>query len=491
MVRICREECGSNGEYNSVGRGTINYKDKPVLNFETGISNGYGGQYFHISKIKKDSSEKQVSIASGPVVNIIGTQSGRGTPKEYQKKGIIKWIGFSTHAMTDIILKAIKTNHFDYINLHYHFIGSYTASGSSEDGNDNLSALREAKRRDMGVFVISAQDKGGMLYKPPEKFVKLTKPLTPMQFNTLYLLGLQDEDNAYLIHTLVVGAARPSDFQEHVRAVTCDVSVNKLVKKATEALRSEFLRVHGEDWGSKWYVGLPDCYKNKYGIHVCMIVWLWNITKAWGLLHYARGRYAFMEDNAKKWISDKSSKPEEKMSKLFDWNPGCALLDENSVPDLSKYLTNCKLKSPKQIESLLRDAHRMFAKDAPSRFGDKKWDELVHSLSAKFAFDLQKGDVPIPDRPNCARPRDVLGIWKDGSLSLELRTEGTWTWREQKVCLSGTWKCHVGNADTKSQQIELISNDGPFRIDGKSTIFLQKSRGENVLIGSDIRFEKQ
>ena len=39
-------------------------------------SNGYGGQYFHISKIKKDSSEKQVSIASGPVVNIIGTQTG-------------------------------------------------------------------------------------------------------------------------------------------------------------------------------------------------------------------------------------------------------------------------------------------------------------------------------------------------------------------------------------------------------------------------------
>ena len=60
-----------NGEYNSVGRGTINYKDKPVLNFETGISNGYGGQYFYIYKIKKDPSEKQVSIASGPVVNII------------------------------------------------------------------------------------------------------------------------------------------------------------------------------------------------------------------------------------------------------------------------------------------------------------------------------------------------------------------------------------------------------------------------------------
>ena len=75
-----------NGEYNSVGRGTINYKDKPVLNFETGISNGYGGQYFHISKIKEDSSEKQVSIASGSVVNIIGTQSGRGTQRNIKRK---------------------------------------------------------------------------------------------------------------------------------------------------------------------------------------------------------------------------------------------------------------------------------------------------------------------------------------------------------------------------------------------------------------------
>ena len=408
--------------------------------------------------------------------------------KEYQKKGIVKWIGFSTHAMTPVICDAIKTNHFDYINLHYHFIGSYTASGSSEDGNDNLSALREARKRDMGVFIISAQDKGGMLYKPPEKFVRLTSPLTPMEFNTLYLLSLCEEDT-FLIHTLVVGAARPSDFEEHVRAVTRDASVSKLVKSATMALQSEFVRVHGEDWSSKWWKGLTDCYQNEYGIHISMIVWLWNITQAWGLLHYARGRYAFMEDNAKKWSLDKSSKPEEKMSKLFDWNPGCALLEENRVPKLFKYLTHCEAKSPKEIECLLRDAHRMFAKDAPSRMGDKKWGNLVNSLSAKFAFDLQKGNVPIPDRPNCARPRDVLGIWKDSSndVSLDLRTDGTWTLRyiENKKTLSGNWKCCIGDVATKSQRIELISNDEPFKMN------LKKSRGENVLVGCDgVRFEK-
>ena len=44
------------GEYNSVGRGKIFYKQKPVLNFETEISNGYGGQYYVIKKKKKKKS---------------------------------------------------------------------------------------------------------------------------------------------------------------------------------------------------------------------------------------------------------------------------------------------------------------------------------------------------------------------------------------------------------------------------------------------------
>ena len=75
-----------NGEYNSVGRGTINYRDKPVLNFETGISNGYGGQYYVIRKLKEEPKEERETIAYGPVVSIIGNQLSRGTPKKYQKK---------------------------------------------------------------------------------------------------------------------------------------------------------------------------------------------------------------------------------------------------------------------------------------------------------------------------------------------------------------------------------------------------------------------
>ena len=75
-----------NGEYNSVGRGTIKYKDKPVLDFETGISNGYGGQYYVIRKINESPTEKKETIAHGPVVSIVGNQLSRGTPKKFQKK---------------------------------------------------------------------------------------------------------------------------------------------------------------------------------------------------------------------------------------------------------------------------------------------------------------------------------------------------------------------------------------------------------------------
>ena len=68
-------------EFGSLARGTIRYKNKKVLKFETGISNGYGGQYFSISQIDGE------RIAWGSAVSFIGNQSGRGTPKKLQKNG--------------------------------------------------------------------------------------------------------------------------------------------------------------------------------------------------------------------------------------------------------------------------------------------------------------------------------------------------------------------------------------------------------------------
>ena len=94
--------------------------------------------------------------------------------QKLQAQGKVRFIGFSTHAPTDIILQAIETNLFDYVNLHWYYINQI-----------NWEAVTAAKRHDMGVFIISPSDKGGMLYKPPQKLVELCSPLSPMVFNDL------------------------------------------------------------------------------------------------------------------------------------------------------------------------------------------------------------------------------------------------------------------------------------------------------------------
>ena len=42
--------------------------------------------------------------------------------REYQAAGRVKFIGFSTHGMTPLVVAAIETGVFDYVNLHHHFM---------------------------------------------------------------------------------------------------------------------------------------------------------------------------------------------------------------------------------------------------------------------------------------------------------------------------------------------------------------------------------
>jgi len=122
--------------------------------------------------------------------------------RKLQKEGRCRFIGFSTHATTDIILDTIEHGDFDYINLHWYFVNDL-----------NWKAVQAAHARDMGVFIISPNDKGGKLQEPAPKMAELCAPLTPMQFNDLYCLARPE------VHTLSCGASRPTDFDEHVAAL--------------------------------------------------------------------------------------------------------------------------------------------------------------------------------------------------------------------------------------------------------------------------------
>lgn len=70
--------------------------------------------------------------------------------QEYKAAGKIRHIGFSTHGPADLIHKFIATEKFDYVNIHHHFCGSYTASGDGAHMLGNAPNVRLAKKLDMG-----------------------------------------------------------------------------------------------------------------------------------------------------------------------------------------------------------------------------------------------------------------------------------------------------------------------------------------------------
>jgi hypothetical protein len=70
--------------------------------------------------------------------------------QEYVVAGKIRHVGFSTHGPSDFIYELIESGKFDYVNIHHHFCGSYTASGDGPDKSGNARCVRLANKLDMG-----------------------------------------------------------------------------------------------------------------------------------------------------------------------------------------------------------------------------------------------------------------------------------------------------------------------------------------------------
>jgi uncharacterized protein len=194
--------------------------------------------------------------------------------RKWQKEGLCRWVGFSTHGTPELVEEIVSSGRFDYVNLHWYYIFQ-----------EHTPSLAAAQKNDMGVFIISPNDKGGMLYQPPATLTALTQPLSPMAFNVLFCL--RDPR----IHTLSIGAARPSDFDEHIVAVSRLPDVDKLLPPIEEKLRKQWEQALPEQWRKTWDKGLPSWEKAPKEANFREILRLHNLAIAYDLTDYAKMRY--------------------------------------------------------------------------------------------------------------------------------------------------------------------------------------------------------
>lgn len=174
--------------------------------------------------------------------------------RKFQQQGRIRHAGFSTHGPTDVIVKAIDTNQFDYVNLHWYYINQF-----------NWAAIEAAHRHDLGVFIISPSDKGGKLYTPPQKLVDLCYPLSPMVFNDLFCLSHPQ------VHTLSIGASRPEDLEEHLKTLVLLDRADEILPPIIERLEQAAIAKLGETWFHTWHVGLPQPHETPGGVNIPVI----------------------------------------------------------------------------------------------------------------------------------------------------------------------------------------------------------------------------
>lgn len=235
-------------------------------------------------------------------------------------EGKIKHVGFSTHAPLEIILGAIATDQFEFVNLHYYTFFQH-----------NEAAIALAQEKDMGVFIISPADKGGMLYTPPEELRQACAPFTPLGLNYRFLLSDRR------ITTLSVGPATPEELTDPLQVADQVESLSPEEQAALERLLQQEVDRLGSDRCAQCYECLP-CPE---AINIPEVLRLRNLAIAHGMKAFGEYRYRMFE-NAGHWFPGKKA---DRCNECGECLPRCP--EQLDIPRLLQD-THERLSGPKR-----------------------------------------------------------------------------------------------------------------------------------------------
>ncbi|MEB3280360.1 MAG: aldo/keto reductase [Lyngbya sp.] len=227
--------------------------------------------------------------------------------------GRVRHVGFSTHAPLEVIVAAINTHLFKFVNLHYYYFF-----------RRNAAAIELASQNDMGIFIISPADKGGQLYTPPPHLERLCRPFSPLMLNYRFLLGDRR------ITTLSVGAANPDELDWPLMVADRDGELTEEEKGVLDRLEATQGEVLGSERCSQCYQCLP-CPE---GINIPEVLRLRNLAVAYEMTEFGKYRYRMFE-NAGHWFPGRKG---------------------NRCTDCGDCLPRCPEKL--DIPTLLRDTHQ-------------------------------------------------------------------------------------------------------------------------------------
>ena len=245
---------------------------------------------------------------------------GRDFLKWAIKKGLVDQIGFSSHGSYELIEKAIKSEVFNFCNLHLHFLDQ-----------SKIKLAQLALKKKMGVLAISPADKGGRLYSPSDNLLKASAPYHPLELAYRFLLSKG-------ITTLSLGATKSEDFNIAKKLIN---SSQKLTSSEISALEN-IEKLANEELKSSKCEQCRSCLPCPSEIPIPQILLLRNISIGYGQLEFAKERYNLI-GRAGHWWEDKNA------SFCLECNeciPKCP--SKLNIPDLLKQTHNLLVDKPKK-----------------------------------------------------------------------------------------------------------------------------------------------